>query len=600
MGDYVKIRSRFLVLASVAAAIVALSSAPAGARNVILFVPDGLRSLSVDAANAPTMDALRKTGVYFANSHSLFPTFTTANASAMATGHYLGDTGDFSNTVFVSGAISGTVTPFLENDAVLGAMDAEFGGDYLDETTILRAANLAGYSTAAVGKLGPTLIFDHTARSGAETIVVDDSTGTPQGIPLAADYSAAAVKAGIALATPKRDQDAGTSTTPGAKRANYAQIRYFADTVASVILPLFKQRGKPFVIVFWPRDPDGTQHVQGDSLNALVPGINGPTSLAAVRNADDALARVRTALDTLGLAGDTDIVVSADHGFSTVWKESNSPAARQTYTGVVPGLLPPGFLAIDLARGLGLPLADPDKGNAPVSAGSFPFQGNGVIGNDPAEPEVVVAANGGSDLVYLPNGDANANARRVVDTLLTLDYVSGIFVADRLGSIDGTLPLSLINLDGAAVTPHPAIVVNFTSKSTGCAVPVMCVAEISDTRYQQGQGMHGNFNRGDTFNFQAALGPDFKRGFVDDAPTSNADVGITLARLLHLSVRAKGAQVGRSLDEAMVGGTEPAYTTRSIVSRPGANQLRTSLRLQEVRGTRYFDVAGFPGRTVGL
>ena len=40
-----------------------------------------------------------KAGVRFTNTHSLFPTFTTPNASGMATGHMLGDTGDFSNTV---------------------------------------------------------------------------------------------------------------------------------------------------------------------------------------------------------------------------------------------------------------------------------------------------------------------------------------------------------------------------------------------------------------------------------------------------------------------------------------------------------------------
>ena len=59
---------------------------------------------------------------------------------------------------------------------------------------------------------------------------------------------------------------------------------------------MFKEREKPFVLVFWSRDPDGTQHFQGDSLNSLVPGINGPTSLAAIRNADDDLARIRAAL----------------------------------------------------------------------------------------------------------------------------------------------------------------------------------------------------------------------------------------------------------------------------------------------------------------
>src|SRR5579862_6858493 len=65
----------------------------AAPHNLILFVPDGLRSQVVDRATAPTLARLRDDGVDFTNSHSLFPTFTTANASAFATGHRLGDTG---------------------------------------------------------------------------------------------------------------------------------------------------------------------------------------------------------------------------------------------------------------------------------------------------------------------------------------------------------------------------------------------------------------------------------------------------------------------------------------------------------------------------
>src|SRR5450631_3282002 len=135
--------------------------------NVILFVPDGLRALMVTPERAPTMAAIRDKGVNFKNSHSLFPTFTTANASAMATGHYLGDTGDFSNTIYTGypvGPADGTVTPFLENDAVLFDVDEHFEGNYLNEETILKMARGQGSSTAAFGKLGPTLIFDHTDR----------------------------------------------------------------------------------------------------------------------------------------------------------------------------------------------------------------------------------------------------------------------------------------------------------------------------------------------------------------------------------------------------------------------------------------------------
>ncbi len=136
------------------------------------------------------------------------------------------------------------------------------------------------------------------------------------------------------------------------------------------MLPLFKARQKPFVLVFWSRDPDGTQHNQGDSLGRLVPGINGPTSLASIRNADDNLAALQAALREQGLAETTDIVLTSDHGFSTISKESaTSFAASQTYKGVPAKQLPPGFLAIDLAHDLGMTLFDPDAKGAKLDAG---------------------------------------------------------------------------------------------------------------------------------------------------------------------------------------------------------------------------------------
>ncbi|MFZ0502143.1 MAG: alkaline phosphatase family protein, partial [Chthoniobacterales bacterium] len=59
-------------------------------RNVIIFVADGLRHDSVNPEDAPTLYQLRQEGTNFSNSHAVFPTFTTPNASAIATGHYLG------------------------------------------------------------------------------------------------------------------------------------------------------------------------------------------------------------------------------------------------------------------------------------------------------------------------------------------------------------------------------------------------------------------------------------------------------------------------------------------------------------------------------
>jgi hypothetical protein len=586
---------------------IVLHPAHAGAqqpRNVVLFVPDGLRALLVTPETAPAMAAVRDQGVNFKNPHSLFPTFTMANASGLSTGHFLGDTGVFSNTLFTGYPVppANTVTPFIENDAILGNIDAHFGGSFISEESIIAAARHQGLSTAAIGKLGPALLFDHTDRTGEPTIIFDDWTGSEHGIPLSPEIKDALTAAGLPLKAPTRGENGkpGNATTPGTLVANVDQQAYFAAVAAKVLLPLFKARNKPFVLVFWSRDPDGTQHFQGDSLNVVTPGINGPTSRAALKNADDNLTTIRQALDDLGLSTTTDIVIAADHGFSTISKESEtSPAAKASYPDVHPGFLPPGFLAIDIAKVLGLPLYDPNNKNAQVGEGAHPKGGNGLIGRDAATPDVVVAANGGSDLIYLPNRD-RALAARVVEALFAQDYVSGVFVDDDLGPILGTLPLSAINLKGAAKMPTPAIVVNFRSFSTGCEQPVLCTVEVADTALQQGQGMHGSFSRADTMNFMAAIGPSFKRGYVDNNPVSNADIGQTMARLLGLKIPFRGSLMGRVIEEALPGGAEPNCAAGAVLAEAGANGLATVLRYQQVGNARYFSAAGFAGRTVGI
>jgi hypothetical protein len=599
--------STVVALSAVAAPVfVASASAADRPHNVVLFIPDGLRAMKVTHDSAPTMAAIRDKGVNFTNSYSIFPTFTTANASAMATGHYLGDTGDFSNVIY-SGfpvkAAGGTVTPFLESNPVLGEVDEHFGGDYFDEEALLKAAREAGISTAAIGKAGPVLMFDHTERSGEKTIIVDDSTGTPDGIPLSAKLQAKLNAAGVPLKAPARGDNGkvGDNRTPGTKVANLDQQKYFVDVATKAVLPLMKESGKPFVLVFWSRDPDGTQHNQGDSLNTLAPGINGPTSMASIRNADDNLAALQKALSDLGLAATTDIFVTADHGFSTISKQTEtSPSAKASYADVPAGFLPPGFLGIDIAKALGVSLFDPDDKNKKIEDGTHSVKrGNALIGNNAADPDVVVAANGGSDLIYVPHRDV-VIIKKTIDMLLAQDYVSGLFVDDSLGRYPGTLPLSAINFKGKARTPTPAIVVNFKTFAMSCPDQTECGVEVADTTLQQGQGMHGSFSRADTRNFMAAMGPDFKKGFVDTAPVSNADVGKTLAHILGLTVRDNGTLIGRVIREAQPNGAMPKVASHTERSEPAANGLATVVEYQTVGSTRYFDAAGFPGRTLGL
>src|SRR5215471_8192842 len=150
-------RSRALISAACAMIFLQGTSAHAqNQRNLILFVPDGLRSLAVTPETAPTMAAVRDQGVNFANPHSLFPTFTMPNSSGMSTGHMLGDTGTFSNTVYTGYKVkpaADSVTPFIENDAVLGDIDAHFAGNFVNEESVLKAARAQNFSTAIIGKV---------------------------------------------------------------------------------------------------------------------------------------------------------------------------------------------------------------------------------------------------------------------------------------------------------------------------------------------------------------------------------------------------------------------------------------------------------------
>jgi hypothetical protein len=437
---------------------------------------------------------------------------------------------------------------------------------------------------------------DPTERSGEQTILIDDATGTPKGIPLSVEVIERLKSVGLPLVAPTRgvNGNPGNVAKPGTLSANVVRQDYFASMTTRVVLPMFKERNKPFLL------PDGTQHNEGDSLNTLTPGINGPTSLGAIRNADDDLARIRSALDELGLLDTTDIVATSDHGFSTISKESHtSSTVKAKFADTLPGRLPFGFVALDLAHALNLPLIDPDDGYRTIGEGEHSKNGNGLIGGDRNKPKVVVAANGGSDLSYIPDGD-KAMAKRIIDILLSQDYVSGIFVDSKLGKFPGTLSLDDIALEGSAITPHPAIAISFRSFDTICGEPVRCTVEVADTVLQQGQGMHGSFSRADTWNFMAMQGPDFKSQFVDPAPASNADIGRTIAHLMHFDVSDKGKLVGRILSEALPGGALPDVSSHVITSEPAANGLATVLDMQQVGKTRYFDVAGFPGRTVGL
>src|SRR6185437_14742693 len=119
---------------------------------------------------------------------------------------------------------------------------------------------------------------------------------------------------------------------------NTDQNSYMLAIATKVVLRKLRASGKPFALVFWSRDPDASQHGTKDSAGQLPPsengaiqreyGINGPSAVAGVRDADDTFARLMKALKAQGLDRTTNVFITADHGFSTIVKSVNRNTSK--------------------------------------------------------------------------------------------------------------------------------------------------------------------------------------------------------------------------------------------------------------------------------
>ncbi len=594
-----------LTLGVLAAGVVAASPPITGRpHNVVVFVAHGLRSELVTPQSAPNLARLSAQGVRFANAHSLFPTLTAVNAAALATGQAPSTHGIFGDRVRIDKLLSdeGSWIPDLDDDPTLLALDDRYAG-VLGAATVVSTALKAGFNAALIGQYGPVAL-QVPSRLRAQTLLIDDRTGHDGGIPVSLALRGRMERSGLSALAPGRadNADAGDVRERGTRSINRGQQTWFSAVTTRAVLPELKSRHAPFLLMYWSRDPGGSQQNQGDSPHSLEPGITGPTALAALRDADRALGELLESLDSLELLASTDIIITADHGFSTVSHQSQtSPSAQRRYKGVMKGDLPPGFLALDLAQSLGLAVHEPDEGYPLVDPykGQHPDEGSAWLGEDAKAPEVVVAANGGADLIYLPSAKATVWVPKIVESLLAQDYVSGIFLADRFGAVPGTLPLSAVGLGPSRRLPSPDIVVSFRSFTTGCDTVLLCSALVADTSLQTGQGAFGSLSRADTAVYKAAVGPDFKQAYVDFAPSSTADIARTVLALLHLKAFASNAQ-SRVLSESLQGGSEVSWTRQTVKGPVSAQGLATQLVEQRVGPVRYVTAGGFPGRTVGL
>src|SRR5205823_12286719 len=107
---------------------------------------------------------------------------------------------------------------------------------------------------------------------------------------------------------------------------------------------------------------------------------------------------------------------------------------------------------------------------------------------------VVVAANAGSDYLFVPDGNLDTVTAAVTSLQSRLQF-GAIFVSDKYGEIAGTLPMSLINTENSIPGRSPDIIVSFSfdEKTVVAGKPGISYASSVNRR-----GDHGSFSPTDT------------------------------------------------------------------------------------------------------
>jgi arylsulfatase A-like enzyme len=585
----------------------------AAVRRVIIFVWDGLRADDLTPEITPNYFALARSGVVFADHHAIYPTFTMMNSASIATGTYPGVHGFYGNVVYAPSAkgknakgfeIDFSAPAFIEDFGVVEAVRDAYQGRLTLVSTMLQTAQAKGLTTAAIGKFGAAFIQDYK-RGG---IVLDEDAAMPlafakelqkAGYPLPRNsvnaYEAGALTlamdngdptAPIPIARLRDGQTGDPLDRSGAlSRRGFA---YLTDVFVNHVLP----NKKPDLTIFWSKEPDATSHAYG-------PGTYN--SIDATRMNDEILGRIAEKVRQLGWQDSTDIIITQDHNHSTVSGDSVHYPLRAIVDRGVGAPDPHGYSVSGFVRTAELLTRDglkaydgagcrniptlsgitadgtrlyPDKddqhGNVCGRAQKYTSPSYIVPKPIPAGA-IVVAANAGSDYLFVPDGNIDT-VKAAVTSLQSRPQFGAMFVSDRYGEIPGTLPMSLIKTESGANGRAPDIIVSFSFDENAAVAGKSGVSYASSINRR---GDHGSFSPTDTHISLMASGPDFKPGLHDRLPTANVDIAPTVARILKFSM--PDAQ-GRVLEEALQGG--PPITEYAVVSKTHRSSIRTGLTVK--------------------
>jgi len=488
--------------------LLAASLAARAADHVVLVVFDGLRPDLVSEKNTPALWALSQRGVFFEKHHPVYLSATAVNCVAIATGAYAHRNG-----------VIGNVDYYPTLDAQM-PLNIDFGGtwDVEKADAAKGGANIVKLPTLAEILHGAGL---RTAIAGAKDVAIWQDRSTARANEAAQNsptlFAGKCLEPHVLSAIVAKLGPFPAQIAPPFTAQNAWTRQALTDVLWADELPAFS--------LLWLSDPDATQHRFGAA---------SPEGLAALKNSDDNLAAVLSALNRKGLLDQTDVMVVSDHGFSSVSKP------------------------LDLVGALN-------------GAG---FRATRKFSEKPQPGDVLTIAEGGSSLLYVAHHDA-ATVAKLVEFLQKAEFTGALFTREKY---EGTMPLSAIRLDREA-TPDIVISYRWTEANNEFGLPG-CF--IGDGSTKGPKGSHASLSRFDMHNTLIAAGPHFKKGFRDELPSGNADLAPTILTIL-----------GQPVPEAMEGRAllESFADRQAKMAAPQTETLTASRKFPDSTWTQYLQIS---------
>jgi arylsulfatase A-like enzyme len=530
-----------------AAATIVGASLPASAGRAtlnIVLVLDGLRPDAITPAETPNLWRLRQEGVTFTNSHSVFPTVTRVNATAIGTGTLPGRNGVVGNSQYVR-AVDPNHAFVNDDHKKLLRLDEVTGGGMVLVKTLGEILQERGKRLAAVssGSTGSALLTNARAPQGAGVLI--NGYWEP----------------GVRVAFPDAVNDAvrqrfgAAPARPETAESQDAAVTWTQTVLRDYVLPQLK----PDVVINWLTEPDHMLHVNG---------AGSPQARTSIRNDDTEIGLLLKQLEALGVVATTNIIVVSDHGFGHSAFGVNV-TAELIKAGLKAGPDSDDVVLASSGQTQLIHVKDRDRARIHRIADFLKAQEwTGVLFTAGARAPAAQAG----------EGRVGASGETPIE-----------------GIEPGTFSTQLIHLDHAERGPDIVLTFPWSSAKNAFGVPG---TDYTDTRGATGPlkgnaGNHGSMSPWTVHNTFLAWGVDFKRGVTVRTPVSNVDVTPTLIALMGLDRDANLPPFdGRAITEAFVDGPDEeqvaARTTTYFTATPDG-AFRAAIQVSEVGAERYLD-----------